>query len=251
MAIEAMPSSAGEMTLAENSDALQRYSVLPDTLLKKRFGDAEKRRHYVNLELFGPGAIDRLAPDLHEMQRRFGARLMMRAGTLPWTIENLAGQLHAAWEAGDCGEALMYAGYLSHYVGDLSQPLHTTVNFDGPTLTDQGMHARIELAVDHSTHRLERLAQPDLRAEELKSPWDAIVSLLRQSNSLVPKFVEADRYARDVADGDRRAYRAALMRQLDTVTAKQLASSASLLASLWAYEWTQAGQPKSCSAEAR
>src|ERR1700678_1342170 len=36
------------------------------------------------------------------------------------------GDLHAAEQA-----AIFYAGWLGHYVGDGSQPLHTTINYDG------------------------------------------------------------------------------------------------------------------------
>ena len=117
--------------MARNTDSLEYYSTVPDTKLKKLYGEAEKRRHYIDLEYFGPHPIDALVPDIHQMQRRFPRRLLMRAGTLPWTIEDVSTQLQAAWESGDCHRVLVLSGYLSHYVGDLSQPLHTTKFFDG------------------------------------------------------------------------------------------------------------------------
>ncbi len=47
---------------------------------------------------------------------------------------------------------IFYAGWLGHYVGDGSQPLHTTINYDGWTLKDNprgfttahGIHSRFE-----------------------------------------------------------------------------------------------------------
>src|ERR1700722_13545592 len=55
--------------------------------------------------------------------------------------------LHAAEQA-----AIFYAGWLGHYVGDGSQPLHTTINYDGWALKDNpkgfgtahGIHSRFE-----------------------------------------------------------------------------------------------------------
>src|SRR5271163_180839 len=54
--------------------------------------------------------------------------------------------LHAAEQA-----AIFYAGWLGHYVGDGSQPLHTTINYDGWTgenpngfTTQHGIHRKFE-----------------------------------------------------------------------------------------------------------
>src|ERR1700722_7083989 len=57
------------------------------------------------------------------------------------------GDIHAAEQA-----AIFYAGWLGHYVGDGSQPLHTTINYDGWALKDNpkgfgtahGIHSRFE-----------------------------------------------------------------------------------------------------------
>jgi hypothetical protein len=50
--------------------------------------------------------------------------------------------------------AIFYAGWLGHYVGDGSQPLHTTINYDGWAMKDNphgygaghGIHSRFETA---------------------------------------------------------------------------------------------------------
>ena len=50
--------------------------------------------------------------------------------------------------------AIFYAGWLGHYVGDGSQPLHTTINYDGWTMKENpngygaghGIHSRFETA---------------------------------------------------------------------------------------------------------
>ncbi len=233
--------------MARNTESLEYYSVVPDTKLKKLYGEAEKRRHYIDLEYFGAHPLDALAPDIHQMQRRFPPRLLMRAGTLPWTIEDVATQLQAAWENGDCHRVVVLSGYLSHYVGDLSQPLHTTKFFDGEMPTDRGMHARLELAVDQSTRQIGALARPSVHAGAIESVWNETIDGLRRSNARMAEAEQADRDARAPSRGDERRYRAILIRDEGAMIASQIADSASRLGSIWIYEWNQAGDPTACT----
>jgi len=247
LAIGALPPSPVARFMARNTDSLEYYSTVPDTKLKKLYGEAEKRRHYINLEYFGPHPIDALVPDIHQMQRRFPRRLLMRAGTLPWTIEEVSTQLQAAWESGDCHRVLVLSGYLSHYVGDLSQPLHTTKFFDGEMPSDRGMHARLELAVDQSTRHIARLARPSVHASAMDSVWNETIDGLRRSNARMAEIEQADRGAQGSSRGDEGRYRAILIRDQGAMIASQIADSASRLGSIWIYEWNQAGHPAACT----
>ncbi len=180
------------------------------------------------------------------MQRRFRRRRLMRAGTLPWTIEDVSAQLQAAWEAGDCHRVLVLSGYLSHYVGDLSQPLHTTKFFDGEMPADRGMHARLELAADQSTRQIGALARPSVHAGAIESVWNETIDGLRRSNARMAEIEQADRDAQASSRGDESRYRAILMRGQGTMIPSQIADSASRLSSIWIYEWNQAGHPATC-----
>ena len=100
-------------------------------------------------------------------------RTLERAGTLPWTIEGVSDQLESAWRRGDCDAVLRLSGYLAHYVGDASQPLHSTIHYDGYA-GDRGIHARIELAVDHSLRELEPMAAREIHVEEINDVWTPV-----------------------------------------------------------------------------
>ncbi len=234
--------------MSRNTESLEYYSVVPDTRLKEVYGEAEKRRHYIDLEYFGPHPLDAISPDIRQTERRFRLRLVMRAGTLPWTIEDVSSQLGAAWRSGDCRRVLVLSGYLSHYVGDMSQPLHTTKFFDGDTASDRGMHARLELAVDQSTRQIGTLAKPSLRVGAIESVWNETMDGLRQSNARLQEVEQADRAARASSLGDERRYRAILIRDEGAMIASQIADSASRLSSIWIYEWNQSGHPAECTA---
>ncbi len=237
--------------MARHTRALERYSVLPDTQLKELYGKTEARRHYIDLEYFGSRRLDALGPDLDVMERRFGTMRVLRAGTLPWTIEDVSAQLEAAWTSGDCDRVLPLSGYLAHYVGDMSQPLHTTERYDGEFPSDKGMHARLERAVDRSVARIDELARPEVHVVPIVSAWDSTIAGLRESNALVGEVFKADREARTASGGDEQAYTAILMNHEDKMIAGRIADSASRLASIWIYEWQQAGRPMPASPEPR
>jgi hypothetical protein len=60
-----------------------------------------------------------------------GARTVEVSSALPWTIDGGAQRVEQAWSSGDCAHAIELSGYLAHYIGDASQPLHTTRYYDG------------------------------------------------------------------------------------------------------------------------
>jgi hypothetical protein len=243
LAIAALPATPLKTGFERNTAQLEEYSIEPDTALKHMYGEAEARRHYINLEYFGADPFANLNPDFGTMERRFGVRTLDRTGVLPWAIEAEAAATAGALRAGDCAGLLRHAGYLAHYVGDASQPLHTTRFYDGFTAGDRGMHARLEWSVDHRVREIEALAPAQVRAQPIVSVWTPVIVELKESNALVQQVVTADRTARAEAGRSHAEYTRALMAIEQDMIVHQIASSASLLASIWAFEDTQAGNP--------
>jgi hypothetical protein len=52
-------------------------------------------------------------------------------GTAPWRVLQFYDLSVSALKQNDATKALFYLGLLSHYLGDLAEPLNTTLNFDG------------------------------------------------------------------------------------------------------------------------
>ena len=109
------------------------------------------------------------------MSARIGAATMLRSGTLPWTIVDFSDSFEQEWPRDDCAELLRLAGFLAHYVGDASQPLHTTRHYDGYE-GDRGVHARIERAVDLDIRQVSRDAEPQIHLLKIDSVWAAAIS---------------------------------------------------------------------------
>ena len=68
------------------------------------------------------------------------------------------------------------------------------------TLRDRGIHARIELAVDHSLRELEPMAAREVRIEDINDVWTPVIAEIRDANGLVGEVIRDDRAARDAGD---------------------------------------------------
>jgi hypothetical protein len=247
LAIDALPDSPLKHLFETHAADLQDDAVAPDEVLRARYGKAEAIRHYIDLENFGADPFAALQPSYDAMVREYGADTLVRSGTLPWTIETMAEASEQAWRKGDCVDAILRSGYLAHYVGDASQPLHTTKFYDGYP-QDRGLHARLEGAADGSVREIEELARPQVHLVQIDSVWSSAIDELRQSNPLVSGTFDADRAAR-AETGAKRGddFDRALMRREMPMIARQVAEASSILASIWVYEWKQAGSPAACS----
>ncbi len=248
LAVRALPAGELKSFFLQNEKRLEQFSVEPDSKLKRRYGEAERRRHYIDIDNYGADPFSKLSPSLAATEARFGVARVLRWGTLPWTIDQFADRLAAMLHArnrSECATILRLSGYLAHYVGDATQPLHATSHFDGFP-SDRGVHQRIENATDHDVPRLETLAQSASAMRKLDSVWNATIAELGHSHALVTTILEGDRAARAQSDGGFESYERELMKRNGTLIAGQISRAASLLASIWLYEWDRAGRPPLC-----
>ncbi len=98
-------------------------------------------------------------------------------------------------------EIVFLAGWLGHYVGDGSQPLHATIQYNGWTgpnpnnyTTDKNIHARFEGDYVHDNIKIEDVA-PIVTAKPviLNDPFADFLTFVRHSNSLVEKVYQLDK----------------------------------------------------------
>lgn len=139
--------------------------------------------------------------------------------------------------------AIFYAGWLGHYVGDGSQPLHTTVNYDGWALkdnpkgfsTEHGIHWRFEgpfvAANIHEADVAKDMTAPKAISGDI---FDSYVAYLRHSATLVDAVYAFDK-AGAFANGGTAESRA--------FTDERLAAGASELRDLIYTAWEESGKP--------
>ncbi len=138
--------------------------------------------------------------------------------------------------------AIFYAGWLGHYVGDASQPLHTTIQYNGWTgpnpngyTTDHQIHWQFEgpfvAANEHEADVRAKMTEPKAIDGDI---FDNYVKYLRQTNTYVEKVYQLEKAGGFVGAGsaESRAF-----------TATRLADGASMLRDMILSAWVDSAQP--------
>ena len=136
---------------------------------------------------------------------------------------------------------IFYAGWLGHYVADGSQPLHTTIQYNGwvgpnPNgyTTQHGIHAQFETAYVAANIKATDFA--GLR----QSPATSRRSVYRLYR--IPKAIERAGRERLFARESRRLYGQRLSAAFDFTT-HRLAAGSQMLLNLWYTAWLESAQP--------
>lgn len=215
---------------------------------------AQAPEHVIDLEL-----ADALAPLPHQrfdfLARAYAAgQRPDKIGLQPWQTEEVWERLKSAMRnyrelkaankvTGPVEQAIIfYAGWLGHYVGDGSQPLHTTVQYNGWTgpnpngyTTGHQIHHQFEsVFVSANIH------MPDVEADMTPAKaiggdiFDAYMVYLRRSHAYVEEVYELDK-----AGGFEGAGTAASR----AFTAERLAAGASMLRDMIYTAWLRSAEP--------
>jgi hypothetical protein len=130
---------------------------------------------------------------------------------------------------------IFYAGWLGHYVADGSQPLHTTIHYNGwvgPNpkgyTAEHGIHAKFE-----STYVAQNMTAKDFAKymhapERLADPFAGYIGYLRESNRQVESVYSLEKAGSFTGKGSPEAF--------DFATHRMAAGSQMLL-NLWYTAW--------------
>jgi hypothetical protein len=158
------------------------------------FGVHEKFLHYIDLELLVSGDAKRQyehdlsnKPPLAEIPRNMKDERYVQAGMLPFRIEYCYQKLVASIKAGRLNApsrdeqeeqtAVYWAGYLSHYLADCTQPHHATMDYKSQSyFADQRRSPNIHAEVEYRMCDDEVNDFMDLRKEY----WPIFASQLEQ-----------------------------------------------------------------------
>ena len=215
---------------------------------------AQAPEHFIDLEpadALGPLPHRRL--DFEAMVFASGQR-PEKIGLQPWETTEVWERLKAALReyrklAAGHGDTrpveqaiLFYAGWLGHYVGDGSQPLHTTIQYNGwvgpnPNgyTTGHQIHWQFEGPFVDAN-----LREPEVRAKMTPPKaiqgdiFDAYVAYLRQSKTYVERVYQLDKAGGFVGKGT------AESREF---TAGRLAAGASMLRDMIYTAWLESAKP--------
>ena len=215
---------------------------------------AQAPEHFIDLE-----PADALGPLPH---KRFDFEALAyakgdrpdRIGLQPWETTEVWERLKAAMrQYRDLAAAhqdthsveqaiLFYAGWLGHYVGDGSQPLHTTIQYNGWTgpnpngyTTDHKIHWQFEgpfvAAAIHSPEVQARMTPAKAIHRDM---FDAYVAYLRVSHTQVERVYQLEKAGGFVGQGTQESRE---------FTAERLAAGASMLRDMIYSAWVDSAEP--------
>jgi len=213
----------------------------------------ERPRHFLDADAVAPYPFGEIPRDFGQYQELAGDE-WEDWGSAPWTAAAYTSLLRdemAATEP-DLHRLLCRSAILSHYVADLSQPFHLTVNYDGQLSGLRGIHSRVERhLVDYYDEVLiARVRASAPQALILDSPIEATFEMLVDGYPAVHALLRADLLAQRAAPlddsgsaGDNPAYMRELWKLSGDLTAARMAYGAEKVASFWLTAWDSAGRP--------
>jgi hypothetical protein len=130
---------------------------------------------------------------------------------------------------------VFYAGWLGHYVADGSQPLHTTIQYNGWTgpnpnnyTTQHKIHALFETTYVSQNITAKDFASQVHVPEHLTDPFQQYVAYLRESNGKVETVYALEKAGGFTGKGTPEAF---------TFTTQRLAAGSQMLLNLWYTAW--------------
>jgi hypothetical protein len=161
----------------------------------------------------------------------------LKAALREWRKLKTANQKTEAVEQ----NAVFYAGWLGHYVGDGSQPLHTTIYYNGwvganPNgyTTKNDIHWKFESEFVAKNLNPKSFSSQVGAPSRLQDPFHDYLRYLKESNALVAKVYELEKAG--ALDGAGNA-------ESRQFTAQRLAAASQMLLNLWYTAWLESAEP--------
>lgn len=142
----------GQAFWQANLEPLRKLTTVPDRVWKAPATKAgEANTHWFQVDAYYQPAdynqIIRFPSSYSDAITQYGASMIEINGVAPWRIRQLYQLAFYSFMQGDMKSALEYVGVMTHYIGDLSQPLHVTENYDGQHSGNKGIHSYFETTV--------------------------------------------------------------------------------------------------------
>jgi hypothetical protein len=243
-------------------DFMVQEAVVPD-LRKYTLSDkAEGPRHFIDLEDYGNLPISQLPQTSTEAYAKYEPAFLDKNGRLPWFIQDMLGKLTQAMKNGRKEDILFIAADLGHYLGDATQPLHTSQNHDGQLTGQKGIHAFYESQTVEKfgkTYNF-KLKEPQLIQDPVAETWRLIAQSHASADTLlsIEKKLQTEIGAANMFETDAQgqvkknvfnsnirtaAYTESFHKALKRMEERQLRTAAQAAANYWYTAWVNAGKP--------
>ena len=226
--------------------------------------NSQEPDHFLDMERVS--WLDPLPPGRYEFYRKLYEKraattdhpddyLPEHVGLQPYITMEIYGRLKAAFReyrqlqathkptAAVQQAIIFYAGWLGHYVADGSQPLHTTIQYNGwvgpnPNgyTTEHKIHSLFETAYVGANIKQTDFAGLVKNPEKIDDPFAGYLAYLRQSNTLVEDVYKLEKAGGFNDKGTPEAF---------DFTTHRLAAGSQMLLNLWYTAWLESAVPVS------
>ena len=224
--------------------------------------NAQEADHFIDLERVS--WLDPLPRGRYEFYRKLYEKraataenpddyLPERVGLEPYITAEVYGRLKAAFREYRQRNAthqpteaveqaiIFYAGWLGHYVADGSQPLHTTIQYNGwvganPNgyTSQHGIHSLFETAYVAANITARDFAGMVKEPERLKDPFASYLAYLTDSHAQVETVYSLEKAGGFTGKGSPEAF---------DFTRRRLAAGSQMLLNLWYTAWLESAEP--------
>jgi len=157
--------------------------------------EAEYPQHFIDIELLAGNPLPKTRADFYKLCVTLKVE-PSNVGELPYAIAEWTQRLTMTFaEARQFPKnkeiqtkALVYAGILSHYSGDATMPLHTTISHDGRANPDgsspkTGIHAKVDSLIEKVNPK-QQMASPVVPFDNM---WAGIENELKTSQAQIDR----------------------------------------------------------------
>ncbi len=147
VAITMVANPAAKKFLDANSHQIIRFANTPDVKWKSgASGAVEKPMHWFEMDAYNSNRFGEQLPDMvfGKAQEELGQDYVNKNGLAMWRISDFYVQLVNALKISDFKRAVQIAGVMGHYVGDITQPMHASSDYDGQSINKPGIHKYYE-----------------------------------------------------------------------------------------------------------
>ena len=141
-------------------------TIYPDSIYKS-LDPNEDPRHFIDLEVWNPNKPE--------------------TGTLPFAVAQYTAEMSQAIKAGDWNLMLIDAGRVAHYVGDIHQPYHSTVNYNPRNKQGTGLHGVLDAALEAHVNEFKLVSKSDVgQLQPVQNVTAFMFYIAWQSHSFLP-----------------------------------------------------------------
>jgi len=198
--------------------------------------------HYINMDVYPEFFAGTFPRDIDDLISIYGVSFVNRYGKGPWTftdfVETLTTKMASATDEQDWLNLLPIAVAQAHYIQDLHNPLHLTLNFNGQLTGNSGIHARYEGQM--IVRQLNEFTFVQTDAVYLPSVIDFVFDGIDSRYPLVANILAAD----DLHSGlPTEEYYAEMWNDTGAFTQVLFQQASEAVANSWYTAWINAGSP--------